>query len=98
MKTRIPLVIDTDAFNEIDDQFAIVYALCCPETFDVMAILAAPFFNEKSSCDVIARRYTEGYLRNKEMIEAALKLFDQEYPESFEEGRKLAERIGLRYD
>lgn len=49
MPNRIPLVIDTDAFNEIDDQFAIAYALSCPKTFDVRAILAAPFLNEKSS-------------------------------------------------
>jgi inosine-uridine nucleoside N-ribohydrolase len=46
---RIPLVIDTDAFKEIDDPFAIAYALSCPKTFDVRAILAAPFFNEKSA-------------------------------------------------
>ena len=46
---RTALVIDTDAFNEIDDQFAIAYALSCPKTFDVRAILAAPFFNEKST-------------------------------------------------
>lgn len=49
MPNRIPLVIDTDAFNEIDDQFAIAYALSCPGTFDVLALLAAPFFNEKAS-------------------------------------------------
>ncbi len=46
---RIDLVIDSDAFNEIDDQFAISYALRAPETFDVKAIFAAPFFNKRSS-------------------------------------------------
>lgn len=40
---RIPLVIDTDAKNETDDQFAIAWALLAPERFDVQAIYAAPF-------------------------------------------------------
>ena len=43
------LVIDSDAFNEIDDQFAIAYALNSPQFFEVKALLAAPFFNEKSA-------------------------------------------------
>ena len=44
----IPVVIDSDTFNEIDDQFAIAYALCRPQTLDVQALLAAPFVNEKA--------------------------------------------------
>ena len=40
----IDLVIDTDTFNEIDDQFAIAYALKAPERFNVLALYAAPFF------------------------------------------------------
>ena len=42
-------VLDTDTYNEIDDQFAIVQALLSPEALDVEAIYAAPFHNEKSS-------------------------------------------------
>jgi inosine-uridine nucleoside N-ribohydrolase len=49
MNRRIPLVIDTDASGEIDGPFAIAYALSCPGTFDVQALLAAPFLTEKSS-------------------------------------------------
>ena len=41
-------VLDTDAYNEIDDQFAIAYFLKKPEVFDIQALTAAPFFNEKS--------------------------------------------------
>ena len=37
------VVIDTDAANEIDDQFAIAWALLCPEAMQVEAIYAAPF-------------------------------------------------------
>ena len=40
---KIRLVIDTDAKNEVDDQFAIAWALRSPERFQVEAVYAAPF-------------------------------------------------------
>ena len=40
---KIRLVIDSDAKNEIDDQFAISWALRSPERFQVEAVYAAPF-------------------------------------------------------
>jgi inosine-uridine nucleoside N-ribohydrolase len=46
---RVPMVLDTDTFNEIDDQFALVHALLSPEKLDVQAIYAAPFHNDRSS-------------------------------------------------
>jgi len=46
---RIKMVLDTDAFNEVDDQFALTYALLSKEKLDVMAITAAPFFNWNST-------------------------------------------------
>jgi inosine-uridine nucleoside N-ribohydrolase len=42
------MVLDTDTFNEIDDQFALVYALLSQQRLDIEAIYAAPFHNEKS--------------------------------------------------
>lgn len=45
----VPAVIDTDTYNEIDDQFAVVYALLSPERIRVDALYAAPFHNERSS-------------------------------------------------
>lgn len=45
---EIRVVLDTDAFNEIDDQFAIAYALKSAPRLKVEAIHAAPFVNEKS--------------------------------------------------
>jgi len=45
----VPLVIDTDTFNEADDQFAVVHALLSPERLEVQALYAAPFFNKLSS-------------------------------------------------
>lgn len=40
---RIDILIDSDTNNEIDDQFAIAYALLSPERFHIRAILAAPY-------------------------------------------------------
>lgn len=40
---KLRLVIDTDAKNEIDDQFAIAWALRSSERFTVEAVYAAPF-------------------------------------------------------
>ncbi len=39
----LDVVIDTDVGNEIDDQFALVYALLSPERLNVLAVYAAPF-------------------------------------------------------
>ncbi len=46
---RVDVVLDTDAYNEIDDQFAIAYLLSYPEKASTKAIYAAPFLNAKSS-------------------------------------------------
>lgn len=44
----VAMILDTDTFNEIDDQFALVYALLSRNlTFE--AVYAAPFFNTRSS-------------------------------------------------
>ena len=45
---RIRMVLDTDTYNEVDDQFALCYALLSPERLDVQAVYAAPFHNERS--------------------------------------------------
>lgn len=43
----LPMVLDTDTFNEVDDQFALAYALLSPERLKVEAVYAAPFLNER---------------------------------------------------
>ena len=45
----VDIVIDSDTYNEVDDQFAIAYALTSHEQMSVKAIYAAPFYNEHSS-------------------------------------------------
>jgi purine nucleosidase len=43
------MVLDTDTFNEVDDQFAVAYALKSPGRLAVEALYAAPFHNDRSS-------------------------------------------------
>ena len=47
--SQIDVVLDTDTYNEIDDQFALAYMLKAPEKLNVLAITAAPFLNKKST-------------------------------------------------
>ena len=58
---KIDVILDTDAYNEIDDQFAIAYMLRSKEKLNVKAICAAPFFNPKSSspADGMEKSYQE---------------------------------------
>ena len=44
----VDVVLDTDAYNEIDDQFAIAYLLKSKEKLNTKAIYAAPFLNSNS--------------------------------------------------
>lgn len=57
----LDVVIDTDAFNEIDDQFAIAYLLKNADRLNTVALYAAPFFNEKATSvrDGMEKSYDE---------------------------------------
>ena len=46
---RLDMVLDTDTYNEVDDQFALAYCLLSPERLSVQAVYAAPFFNDRST-------------------------------------------------
>ncbi len=58
---KIDVVIDTDTYNEVDDQFALSYLLLSPEKLNLKAIYAAPFHNENSSSpeDGMEKSYNE---------------------------------------
>lgn len=47
-KHKCHIVLDTDTYNEIDDPFALLYALASPE-LKLEAIYAAPFHNARSA-------------------------------------------------
>ncbi len=45
---RVRAVLDTDTYNEIDDQYAVVYAMLSRDRIDLEANTAAPFHNARS--------------------------------------------------
>lgn len=57
----VDAVLDTDAFNEIDDQFAIAYMLKNKEKINTVALYAAPFYNalSKGPADGMEKSYDE---------------------------------------
>ena len=57
----IDAILDTDTFNETDDQFALSYLLRCEEKVNVKAICAAPFYNHNSAspADGMEKSYRE---------------------------------------
>ena len=60
-KDPVDIVMDTDAYNEIDDQFAISYALRARNRLYVRAFYAAPFLNGRSESplDGMEKSYSE---------------------------------------
>lgn len=68
---KIDVVLDTDAFNEIDDQFAIAYLLKNKQKLNTVALYAAPFLNDKS---VSAE---DGMLKSYDEINRLLRLMGE---------------------
>ena len=68
----VDVVMDTDTFNEIDDQFALAYMLKSQDKLNVKAINAAPFFNGHSTSP------EDGMLRSYDEILHVLKLLGME--------------------
>ena len=68
----VDVVIDTDAYNEIDDQFAISYALRSPERLNVQALYAAPFLNHRSTSP------EDGMVKSEKEIHKLLTLLGEE--------------------
>jgi len=45
----VQMVLDSDMYNEVDDQFALAFAVRSPERIDLKAVCAAPFLNHRST-------------------------------------------------
>jgi len=58
---KIDVVIDTDTYNEIDDQFALAFLIKSDEKLCLKGIYAAPFYNQNSSSptDGMEKSYNE---------------------------------------
>ena len=59
--TRRHVVLDTDTYNEVDDQFALAHLLLSPDQVELEAVYAAPFFNSRSKnpADGMEKSYEE---------------------------------------
>ena len=60
-KGKLRVILDTDTYNEVDDQFAVVHALLAPDRISLEAICAAPFHNNRSEgpSDGMEKSYEE---------------------------------------
>ncbi len=65
------LILDTDTYNEIDDQYAVTYAMLSPD-IDLLALTAAPFCNSRAATpgEGAEKSYQE-MLRVRDMIDPA---------------------------
>lgn len=70
--SKVDVVLDTDTYNEIDDQFALAYMLRSEDKLNVKGICAAPFKNGKASTPA------KGMERSYQEIFKVLKLAGRE--------------------
>ena len=97
---RIDAILDTDAYNEIDDQFAIAYMMRSKEKINVKAICAAPFYNVNSrdAKDGMEKSYAE-VLKLLSFMKESVDVFkgsekfldDEKTPVISDAARKIAE-------
>lgn len=66
---KVRMVLDTDTYNEVDDQFALAYAFLSNDRIELDAVYAAPFHNNRSEgpADGMEKSYQE-ILRLLEML------------------------------
>lgn len=67
------VILDTDTYNEIDDQFALSY-LVKLKKFDIRCFTAAPFHNDRSTSP------EDGMVRSYNEIKKLLGLLGEDYP------------------
>jgi inosine-uridine nucleoside N-ribohydrolase len=58
---KVRMVLDTDTYNEIDDQFALAYAYLSKDKIQLEAVYSAPYFNNRSTgpADGMEKSYQE---------------------------------------
>ena len=66
------VILDTDTYNEVDDQYALAYCYLS-EKMDLLAVQAAGFHNEKSE------GFADGMERSYQEIHKVLHLIDPDY-------------------
>ena len=73
------IILDTDTFNEIDDQYALAYCYVA-DSMDLLAVTAAPFYNDKSI------NHEDGMIKSYNEIKRVLSLVDPDYTTPVYEG------------
>lgn len=60
-EASVSIIFDSDTYNEVDDQFALTYALLSRDQMKLKGITAAPFFNDRSDSpeDGMEKSYLE---------------------------------------
>ena len=58
------VVLDTDTYNEIDDQYALAYLIKTDEKLKLKAIYAAPFCNNKAATPAIGMQKSYDEIKN----------------------------------
>lgn len=82
------VIVDTDAYNEMDDQFSILYALCS-DRMEVIAVNAAPFRNDR------ADTFEDGMVKSyEEILRLTALLSDGDSIPVFHGSRKAIEQTG----
>jgi len=105
------MILDTDTYNEIDDQFALAVAMLAKDKIDLACVCAAPFHNSNSSsyADGMERSYREigicaGLVHDSHGVEippyyrgSTERMPDENTPVESEAAHKIAEYV-MAYD
>ncbi len=75
------VVLDTDTFNEIDDQYALAYCYLS-SCMDLVAVHAAPYFNDKSIS------FEDGMVKSYNEIKKVLSIINPNYTTPVFEGSR----------
>ena len=107
---KVDVVLDTDTYNEIDDQYALAYLIKSHEKLNLEAIYAAPFWNNKSESpeDGMLKSYNEIFnvlnlmgettLKDKVYKGSTVYLPDEKTPVISEAAEDLVKRAMARED
>ena len=74
-KGKVDVILDTDTFNEVDDQYAMSYLLRSNDKLNTVALYAAPFYGNGKSTDP-----KDGMEKSYDEIHKMLKLLKKEVP------------------
>ena len=57
------VILDTDTYNEVDDQYALAYAMLSPDKVNLLAVTVAPFKNSraKTPAEGMEKSYNEAF-------------------------------------